>query len=527
MPKIRKQSFGKLSRAIVALHLTLFLFSVVYADPGLNLKHNVDKNVSRNTYVNGQEVIVKFEYLPALESNVTYHWQSYKGEKITQPVLLDAGKEAVIVVPGGELPHYLGLVFTPVNDAISLPGREPGEQKEYGFAIFPNEPQASSAPDPNRWMGMVHADLEDPWLSGWVKTLTWKTTSAKWWHSKIEKRRVAGSVELPIISGAEWKSDDYEPVKPTQLAQLEKRAREYFAADPGTIYWETGIEENLGGRFKRPYYLTNLAAKSDAVRAAADDANPDIKLIFQIANIRYRDVGVFMRSAAAKNYDILSLHPYNWPDFPPPEEWLTNYLDRARSEMKQSGRVLPIWVTEIGAPHRGNCPDCFFGYPKDNKSVPGLSDQEMIAYLIKFQVIAVHDGVEKVFWYNYKDRGPDREFAEDHFGLIDYWGYPKPAYLAYVHMNRSLVDKTVGEAVRKKDIWAYEFCGDSEDVIVAWSFPADSAVASLADLGIRSSSDSEISVTNAIGDSVAVEDGLINLTNEPVFVRVGSKQQSE
>ena len=134
---------------------------------------------------------------------------------------------------------------------------------------------------------------------------------------------------------------------------------------------------------------------------------------------------------------------------------------------------------------------------------------------------------EKVFWYNYKDRGPDREFAEDHFGLIDHWGYPKPAYLAYVHMNRSLADKRVGEAVRTKDIWAYNFRGDSEDVIVAWSFPAESIEASLTELGVRTSSNEIIRITNAIGDLITADGDRIGLTNEPVFIHVVSSKNGE
>jgi len=523
MPKINKQSFGELLRVIVALQLTLFLLSVVYADVGTNLKHNVNKNVNRNTYVNSDEVIVKFEHSTTAKNDLSYHWQNYKGEKLTEKMSLDAGSETVIRLPVGELPHYLGLVFTPVSTAVSLPGREPGESKEYGFAIFPEALPPATGPDPARWMGMVHADLEDPWLLGWVKTVTWKTTSAKWWHSKMEKRRAAGSIELPIITGSEWKSDDYQPIGSPQLKRLAKRAREYFAADPGTVFWETGIEENLGGRFKRPFYLANLAAKSDAVRAAADDVNPDIKLIFQIANMNTRDVGVFMESGAAKNYEILSLHPYNWPNFPPPEKWLSDFLAKARDEMKQTGRVLPIWVTEIGAPHRGNCPECFFGYPKDNKAVPGLTNQEMIAYMIKFHVLAIHDGVEKVFWYNYKDRGSSREFAEDHFGLLDYWGYPKPAYPAYIHMNQSLVDKTACKTTRNGDVWSYGFCGDEDDVLVVWSFPAASSAVALNQLGIDSAA-TVIEVTNAIGDRIAIEGGRVNLTHEPVLIKVSKKQ---
>jgi len=514
MLKFGKQYVGKLSWAMVVFSITLFSFPIVYADVGLNLKHNVD----RNTYVKGQQIIVNLEHTRAAQNNIRYHWQNYKGEKLTQPKHLDSGIETIIHAPVGPLPRYLGLVFTPVSNAVALPGREPGEAKEFGFAVFPDVPPEKGKADPKHWMGMVHADLEDPWLLGWVKTVTWKTTSAKWWHSKMEKRRSAGSVELPIITGSEWKSDDYKAIADDQLKRLYKKVRDYLAADRATLYWETGIEENLGGRFERPFYFKNLAAKSDVIRTAANEVNPDIKLIFQVANMHYEDVGSFMRSDASKNYDVLALHPYKWPNFPPPEKWLKNFLSEASAQMKASGRELPIWVTEIGAPHRGNCPTCFFGYPKDNNSVPGLSNQEMISYMIKFHVIAAQYGVKKVFWYNYKDRGSEREFAEDHFGLIDYWGYPKPAYLAYINLNQSLVDKVFTNVLRKNDIWAYEFDGDIEKVTVAWSFPAPLTKVTLEELGISALSDADIRVTNALGDPLKLEQNQVVLGQEPIFI---------
>jgi len=75
----------------------------------------------------------------------------------------------------------------------------------------------------------------------------------------------------------------------------------------------------------------------------------------------------------------------------------------------------------------GERPDQFFGDPKRQKPVRDLSRQEMLAYLIKLRVMSHYQGVERVFWYNYKGRGPNRDNSEDHFGLIDCWGYPKPA----------------------------------------------------------------------------------------------------
>ncbi len=107
MLKFGKQYVGKLSWAMVVFSVTLFSFPIVYADVGLNLKHNVD----RNTYVKGQPIIVNLKHTPAAQNDIRYHWQNYKGEKLTEPKYLDSGIETVIHAPVGPLPHYLGLVL--------------------------------------------------------------------------------------------------------------------------------------------------------------------------------------------------------------------------------------------------------------------------------------------------------------------------------------------------------------------------------------------------------------------------------
>lgn len=508
----------RLTRSCFPLVAALLLPVTVYAEIELNLK----TNSAFNTYVNDQPIVIEVDHPSSAHKEVQYYWQSYDGHRLSEPKFLDESGRTVIELEPGDLPHYVGLVFRPVNARIALAGREPGEKDEYGFAVF-SAPPAKKILNANQWIGVVHPNFEDAWLGGWSKSMTWKTTSAKWWGFELEKRREAGFIELPIITGSEWKTDDEEKIGVEQLSRLKSRARDFISADSETLYWETGIEENLGGGFDKEFYFNNLVAKSNVIRAVADEVNPNIKLLFQIANMRIQDVGVFMRSGAAKNYDVLSLHPYNWPDFPSPEDWLKEFLADVREQMEPSGRVLPIWLTEIGAPHEGNSPGNFFGYPKKKKEVRGLSRQEMASYLAKFHVMSYHEGVERVFWYNYKDRGAHRNYAEDHFGLIDYWGNPKPAYSAYVHLYESLADKKAGEALQKDDIWAYEFKGDAESVIVAWLHPASSRELDISQLGIESSDNQVIRITNVIGDDRPFHGNKVQLDSEPVYIFLESK----
>jgi hypothetical protein len=498
--------------------IALLLPVSVYAEIELNLK----SNSAHNTYVNDQAIRIEVDYPASAYADIQYYWEAYDGQSLSEPKSLNKSGHTLIDPPPGRLPRYIGLVFEPKNTQTTLAGREPGEKKKYGFAVL-SAPQAKKKLNPNEWMGLVHPDLEDPWLGGWIKSLTWKTTSAKWWKFEIDKRREAGFTELPIITGSEWKTDDEIRISDEQLSRLRSRARDFISADPAVLYWETGIEENLKGRFKKEFYFDNLLAKSDVVRTIADEENQDIKLLFQIANMRIQDVGIFMRSDAAKNYDILALHPYNWPDFPPPEEWLKGFLTDIRQQMQAAGRVLPLWITEVGAPHQGNSPGGFFGYPKKKKAVRGMSDMEMVSYITKFHVMSYQEGVERIFWYNYQDRGAHRHYAEDHFGLIDYWGYPKPAYPAYVHLYDSLANKTADKVVRKNDIWAYEFKGESEEVIVAWRYPASSKEIDIGELGIDLSERQVTSIANIIGDTMRLNDNRVQLGPEPIYIFLEAK----
>ena len=374
------------------------------------------------------------------DASPDYFWRDYRGADLssTRP-LAGAGRYAIHSPE--KTPPYVELVFVPGDANDQIVGREPGEEYAVGFALLPSLGKSrGQLPDPTGRFGLVHADFAAPYLASWSKTLTWLTTGAQWWGREMAQRRAAGVVELPIIVDDAWLSDDTKRISERQLEQLAARAETYFAADPETVFWETGIEENLSQRFRQPCYWTNLALKARALESAAVRSQTTLKLIYQVAELRVRDVETFLASDAAAHYDVLSLHPYAWPDFPSPEQWLPDFLARVRNAMAKNSRTLPIWFTEVGAPVRGNAPDRFFGYPKKNVAIPGLTRQAAVSNLIKMHVVALQNGVEKIFWYNYRDRGESRARAEDHFGLVDYRGFPKPSYVAYVHLVDTLAD---------------------------------------------------------------------------------------
>jgi hypothetical protein len=445
-------------------------------------------------------------------ATVYFQWRDFRGRPLTNLAPIAPGT-ARVVSPQSDA-GYFGLVFRAEGPA-RLPEREVGEEREYGFVIAPPDAQPSRVRARSPF-GLVHAALDDPCVPAWVKTATWQTYSAETWRAEMDRRRKAGASELPLVLEAEWESDDTRAIGDGALRALEARLRRYLVADPTTRYWELGLEENLGAHYREPYYWSNLAAKAAAARRAA---GPDVRFIYQIAELDLEPVQRFLASPAAARFDVLALHPYAWPDFPTPERWLGGYIRSVRAAMRRAGTEKPIWFTEVGAPHHGNAPGRFFGYPESHRAVRGLSPAQLARYLIKLHVLALHDGVEKIFWYNFRDQGPQRDQAEQHFGLRDYWGFPRPAYAAWCHMQRALGDTRPAIARESKDgLWIRAFDNSRERIWVLWTYPERALEVALPSLDPRLTKADVVGLRNSVGTPISMDAVRVPVGPDPVYL---------
>ncbi|MCK5190191.1 MAG: hypothetical protein KAR12_09080, partial [Methylococcales bacterium] len=284
-------------------------------------------------------------------SKIFCQWYDFRGYPLSEPIKLVSGRGVDVLSPSSTVGYY-GLVFKSNDSRLAFSNRQIGENREYGFTIIKPRAETARLTDADSPFGVVHARLYDPFLPPWIKTLTWKTFSAKHWKQQIEKRQQQlGVIELPLIVGYEWDSDDSQEIPPAQLEALGSRIKQYFEAQPNLLYWELGLEENIKKRFKKDHYWDNLEKKVRTVREAANGVNPKIKLIYQIAGLNIKSIKKFSKSKAAKVFDIISLHPYAWPNFIDPELWLIDYLKNARLIMKEHElEGMPIWFTEVGVP---------------------------------------------------------------------------------------------------------------------------------------------------------------------------------
>ncbi len=442
-----------------------------------------------------------------------YQWRDFRGNPMGPVISISDGVRTTVTSPSDTpMTGYYGLAFLADDPGVTF-NENSGSRKEIGFVVLPPNSISARTLNHNSPFGIVHADLDDPYLSTWIKTLTWNTTGPAAWTSEMNRRRNIGLQELPLVSGDGWVSNDSAAVSSDYIGALKDKIRPYFEADPLTEYWELGIEENLSGSFDEPVYFANLQAKVAAVREVSNGVN--LRFLYQIAGLNLSDAKVFFASEAAKEFDIFAPHPYAWPDFPAPEEWLEAFIDEQGSAMQQHGIELPMWFTEMGAPQNdAQVAQMLSG----NSPVRGQSRDENAAYLVKSHAIALAQGIEKIFWYNYIDRDPSTTDVEDHFGLIDFWKFPKPSYAAYVAMVSQLEGKRFQE---RRDlpggVRVYEFSDTNQRCFIAWTYPASVQTVPLSLIRAGLNENNIVAVANTVGTPLPISADVL-VEEFPVFI---------
>jgi hypothetical protein len=172
-------------------------------------------------------------------------------------------------------------------------------------------------------------------------------------------------------------------------------------------------------------------------------------------------------------FDILTIHPYreklNETDF-------ISELKKASDLVAlPGGNKRPVWITEMGwttyTPHNSWIQRGFQPTP--------LRDQAEL--IIRSYLSCIISGVNpKVFWYDLRNDGTDPHNFEDNIGIMYKDFSPKPAYIAYSTMTRTLKGK---KFVNSLQVPEGVFAGQFEDekdknnkVIAIWSSKEDKSV---------------------------------------------------
>jgi hypothetical protein len=473
---------------------------------------------------------------PGIESAyVVAQWVDSEGQPLDGAKVLLAGETRTLSSPGGTVGYY-GLVFTGATSEVSFPPQTAGNPSmEYGFAIMEPADTGREA-DPESYFGTIHCRIEvdeewDPYLRGHhAKTMSWLSSSPTWWNYEIERRTRMGMTELPIVSGDAWETDNDTPVSTADLDAFEAKFAGLANVSPDGLNWELGREENRNDRYETAFYMSNLLEKAKRANSVLANLAAPGRLVYQFEGFDSAELETLLTSDAIKEFDILSLHPYKWTTFPDPEGWLPEWIDTVKTMLADNGLDMELWITETGIPVRGTTdPDAFFGYPSSGSGLPGATRDYAAKYLVKLNVLAISNGIKRVYQYNYQNRGNDIDYAEHHFGLRSYNpvkrapGYPLPGYVSCTTMMNLLYQNRFTEAREpKQDARVYEFSepGTNEVTIVAWATPDNEVTLTWSELRAGLAAGDVVSVKDVYGTGQSVDAAGVTLDDSPRWITI-------
>jgi hypothetical protein len=130
-------------------------------------------------------------------------------------------------------------------------------------------------------------------------------------------------------------------------------------------------------------------------------------------------------------FDVLTIHPYRSELIE--SEFISELKRASDMVVLPGGKKRPVWITEMGwttyTPHNSWVQEGFLATP--------LRDQAEL--IVRTYLSCIISGIDpKVFWYDLRNDGTDPHNFEDNIGIMYQDFSPKPAYIAYSTMTRTL-----------------------------------------------------------------------------------------
>lgn len=288
--------------------------------------------------------------------------------------------------------------------------------------------------------------------------------------------------------------------------------------------WNIGYPGNL--RRKPEVYYEMLKE----VYASIKKEHPNVKIIAGATTGLWWGGYEWMQKLLAQpnafdNMDAISVHPYNYWDYPG-TEYIPECITKLNEMMKKAfnGKSKPIWVTEAGWPVNTKIKSLVLseklGTPKGKKR---LTTEEMQAlYVVRNYVQMIACGVEVCYWYDLVNDGVNSTDNEHNFGLLrhsnDLLGkfVPKPGYISYAVMTRMLDGaKFVSMDEKPGELLSFKFLNNGNDLHVAWTLKPSI---------LMIQSENKVTITNVMGNTQikTPENGIIIMTTavgEPVYIK--------
>lgn len=172
-------------------------------------------------------------------------------------------------------------------------------------------------------------------------------------------------------------------------------------------------------------------------------------------------------------FDILTIHPYR--ERLNEKEFISELKKASDLVLLQGEKNRPVWITEMGwttyTPHNSWVQRGFQPTP--------LRDQAEL--IVRSYLSCIISGVQpKVFWYDLRNDGTDPHNFKDNIGIMYKDFSPKPAYIAYSTMTRTLKGmKYIGNLQMPEGVFAGQFEDEKDKnnrAIAIWCSTEDKSV---------------------------------------------------
>eukprot|EP01113_Clastostelium_recurvatum_P005803 TRINITY_DN12603_c0_g2_i2.p1 TRINITY_DN12603_c0_g2~~TRINITY_DN12603_c0_g2_i2.p1 ORF type:complete len:859 (-),score=199.34 TRINITY_DN12603_c0_g2_i2:26-2359(-) len=466
---------------------------------------------------------------------------------MVQPIYILPGVNVSFSSPDDRVGYYELSCFSSFRsrpagmDDLIMPHREIGEAWNVGFAIMKTEQRQTTMTK----MGFFNlVDISDPHVPSLGKQLSWDYYTPSQWSGQIDAlsdkdKYILGQIaHTSKHTGVPWESDPSDDVALSSqqreglLEELQVYFINYAAGRYGeAAYISLGDSEDMKEVYTQSKYFTNLRDKVDLARECAYHVQAsNLKFIYS-TNVGYQpytwdNTRTFINSVAFSGFDILGLIVYPWPDFPSPESFLPSLLAEVSSWLLGEGKpTMPIWITEAGIPvNDPPLPD----FADAGNKIQGASRYGAASYCVKFFVVSLSLGVERVLFKEYRNPVLDRLEAQMNFGTRDYDGYPLPSYPALINAHRLLDSAEYLYSSSLSDVIRFTFATPRTYIHIMWleSAPYDrtsSVPFSFMQEGLRtlSSMDNIVSCTDMTAHPCSIDtirDKLIYVGETPLIL---------
>jgi len=229
------------------------------------------------------------------------------------------------------------------------------------------------------------------------------------------------------------------------------------------------------------------------------------------------------------HFDAVDVHlycKYGDPQFPGlptvSPEMLYKKVELVRDVMrKYDDGDKPIVSTEVG-----------FHTADINSYQPKVTYEEQRDLVVRLYMILISLGLKEVWYYNFQDYG-HHEHYEMHWGLIDYFGVPKPGYYSFYNMYQQMrnVEYIGAFPGIANPYYGNEFYNETKNEIISVVWAADGQTKTMT-FSTVSGEDETIEVIGCDGSFQVVETvngrGTVSIGRGPIYIysKAGVKADS-